>query len=676
MKTILVYALLVVSISVQAQDFKKGYALLESGSFAEGASFFKNYLTTSPDSANRTALLCYGRGIGLSGGPQIAQGVFQSLLKRFPNDLELQLNMAESLMWNRQFADAWTYYDSLLVRYPTNFNALLGCANALSSLHKFDNALVLIEKASAIDPQNANLKITRKYARLGSASELAQQQAYPTALTLLAGIFADFPDDIDAMFLNAQVFSMQENYADAQRLFEKLLTTPKRTDAYLQLAYLAFLQKKPRQALALARKAHENAPEADRKKTTIGIINALGWNSRFVEALAATDTLAQKNADSADMLLLRARLSVWGKQYQKGADFYAQALKQSPRSFDANLGYADARHAQGMDVPAMDYANRTLALFPRQPDAERFLTKLRLAHAPSAEGQFFVSQDNGHNTSTNYGVQLGYDLHTQFRLVGGYRLRQSGTTEAPNQAQAQLVTVGFRTRLTPFLGVEGDLSQINLHSKTQANSQLGFQVATEWRLGRWQQLTLRYNREPQTFTAGLIDYNLFYTNFMANYSLTTPFKLGFYGQAIQSQFSDRNQRQLFFASVYYDLSYQPVIKVGVNYQHLAFLQRVPRIYFSPFSYQSVELFGQAENLTMPKQRFLYQVTVAIGSQKIEDEDAQPTYRFSVSAGYRHHELLELHGYINRSNTASTTAVGYTYTEIGLKAKWRFLGKTK
>jgi tetratricopeptide (TPR) repeat protein len=667
-KVALVFALLL-SLSVQAQNFDAGYRLLEAGKFAEGAAFFKTYLTTTPDSTNRTALLCYGRGVGLSSSAVAAQQVFQSLLKRYPNDLEIQLNWAESLMWNKQFADARAYYETLLAVHPKNFNALLGCANALSSLGQFEQSLALVEKANAVDPKNANLKITRKYGRLGWASQLAGRQGYQQAMALLDAIFEDFPNDIDTRFLKAQIFGFQEQYTPAKALFEGLIGTANQTDAYLQLAYIAFLEKKARLALAIVQKAYDTAPEADKNKLRVGRINALGWNKRFAEAFAEIDKLAQQNPNNPEIALLKARLSIWGKQYQKGASFYEVALKQSPDSFDANLGFADANHAQGMDKAAFAYANRTLQLFPKQADAERFLEKLRLSHAPSIDAQFFVSEDNGQNTSTNYVLRAGYDLHTQFRFVGGYRLRKAGTASEPNQAQVQILSGGFHAKPLPFLAIDGEVNQINTHSPTQQNSQLAYQIGTEWRLGRWQQLTLKYNLEPQTFTAGLIEYNLFYKNYILNYNLTTPIKVGFYTQAIKSEFSDRNQRQLLFASLYYDLIYQPVIKFGVNYQYITFKQRVPRCYFSPFAYHSVEVFLQAENLNMPKQKVLYQVSLAAGTQKVEDQDAQPTYRLGLSLGFRPEKRVDIQAYYNRSNIATTTAVGYTYNETGIKAKF-------
>jgi tetratricopeptide (TPR) repeat protein len=662
------FLLLFACQTLNAQDFEKGYRMLEAGKFAEGAAFFKSYLQNQ-DATNRTALLCYGRGIGLSDSPTAAQGIFKQLLQRFPNDLEVRLNWIESLMWNKQFDDARAEYEQLLAQYPTNFAALLGCANALSSLGLFEDALAMVQRAQIVDNQNSNIAITRKYARLGWANQLAQRQQYTKAVGLLESILVDFPQDNDATFLKGQVMTFQENYETATSLFKKLLNTPKQTDALLQLSYLAFMQKDPKKALLLAEKAHNTATATEKIRTALAKINALGWNNRFAEAFAELKKIEKQQPKNSEITILKARLSVWGKHYERGVSYYKQALKQNPRSFDANLGFADVKHAQGMDDVAYQYANRTLKLFPQQADAERFIEKLNLMHAPSVESHVFVSEDNGKNTSVNYSLQAGLDLHPRFRLLASYRQRTVGNANEAQQAKAQTFVVGFTAKPFPFLKIDAEIGNSSNQSTLQKSQAVAYQIATEWRLGAWQQLTLKHNQEAQTFTAGLINYKLFYKNYIANYSLNTPLRIGFYGQAIHSIFTDNNQRDLFFTSLYYDFSVQPVIKAGINYQYMTFKQRLPRVYFSPFRYHGVELFVQAENLTMPKQRLLYQVVAAIGKQKIENENPQSTYRLNASIGYRYKKSMEGLLYVSRSNSATTTALGYTYNELGMRVKW-------
>jgi hypothetical protein len=81
-----------------------------------------------------------------------------------------------------------------------------------------------------------------------------------------------------------------------------------------------------------------------------------------------------------------------------------------------------------------------------------------------------------------------------------------------------------------------------------------------------------------------------------------------------------------------------------------------------------------ENLQVPKQKFLYQLSVAGGYQKIEKNDFQSTYRIQASLGYRPKNNFEALIYTLNSNSATSSVVGYSYSETGLKAKYIFLKK--
>ncbi len=166
--------------SYAQEELKTGFAMLEKGDFANGAAFFKQYL--KKDSTNKTALLCYGRGIGLSGDVPEAQRTFAKLLARYPGDFEVSMNDAESYMWSKDYKSAKAYYEKLLVTHPMDFAANLGYANALASLFEYENALKVVNKAIEINPTNESAKVSRKYARLGLADQYSKNQLYLKAV--------------------------------------------------------------------------------------------------------------------------------------------------------------------------------------------------------------------------------------------------------------------------------------------------------------------------------------------------------------------------------------------------------------------------------------------------------------------------------------------------------------
>jgi hypothetical protein len=71
---------------------------------------------------------------------------------------------------------------------------------------------------------------------------------------------------------------------------------------------------------------------------------------------------------------------------------------------------------------------------------------------------------------------------------------------------------------------------------------------------------------------------------------------------------------------------------------------------------------------------LYQLSLAGGYQKIEKNDFQSTYRITVSLGYRPKNNFEALLYTMNSNSATSSVVGYSYSETGIKAKLILLKK--
>ncbi|MFY7811740.1 MAG: tetratricopeptide repeat protein, partial [Flavobacterium sp.] len=80
-----------------SQDMQIGFNLLEKGDFNNAEDYFFNVLKEYPN--NKTARLCYARALGLNKNPEKANQLFEKLLIDYPNDLEIELNYAESLLW-------------------------------------------------------------------------------------------------------------------------------------------------------------------------------------------------------------------------------------------------------------------------------------------------------------------------------------------------------------------------------------------------------------------------------------------------------------------------------------------------------------------------------------------------------------------------------------------------
>jgi hypothetical protein len=188
-----------------------------------------------------------------------------------------------------------------------------------------------------------------------------------------------------------------------------------------------------------------------------------------------------------------------------------------------------------------------------------------------------------------------------------------------------------------------------------------------------QTLDIGYKREIQSFNADLLDREIVQNNFYANYNVSTNFNLGWFTQYFYTSQNDDNSRHLLFTSLYYNLLSKPSLKVGVNYQYITFEKQVPSIYFSPETFNAGEIFLNLikdEAITKPNEWF-YELTAATGLQYIEDQKSQSTYRFQGKLGYKFSDYCLANVFATRSNIASATAAGFTFTEVGVRLKWYF-----
>jgi tetratricopeptide (TPR) repeat protein len=644
-----------------------GFKLLENGDFNEAASFFKDYLKT--DSTNQTALLCYGRGTGLSGNTDEAKEVFAQLQVLKPGNFEVDINMAEAHMWSKEYAKALELYKELYERDDSNFAAVLGLANAFSENKKYDDALDYIERALKLDSLNQSAKTSRKFMRLGKAGQLSNLGEYEQAIALYTLILNESPDDKDGLITRAQAYTQNKQYSEAKADFKHMAVKKINViDGFLGLSNIAHLEKDDDSAMSNALKAIADSDTSSFLKATLGKVNVLGWKEDFKGAFALIDSLQAKYPNDKDVLSAYGRINTWSKGFAKGAGYYKLLLNKMPSSFDGNLGYADTHHARGLDRTAFDYVRKTLVFYPNQRDAMQFLERLQVAHDPSIDARYFGSRDNGGNIATNYYVMASYDPHPQWRTFISYYSREAENTksnEVDRTRKVEQISGGVSYQLNGWMKLGAQLG----HIQTDSYDRWLKEFMATLNLGRYQSLELLYKEELQYFNADLIKRNLKMVNLQANYNLSLPSKIGLYMQLIQTSVSDDNSRSLIFASLYYDLLKKPVLKAGFNISAFGFKTQVPEFYFSPDIFKAYEVFVASENMNFPDVKWIYQFTLAAGLQQISAEKAQGIYRFDIKAGRKFSERINAFVYFMRSNSAASSVQGFTYNEWGLRTKW-------
>ena len=673
-----VYFILYSSICI-SQNMKEGFTYLETGKYKQAEIFFENILVSYPE--NKTAKLCYGRALGLNGKGKRATTIFINLLERHPQDFEIKLNYAESLLWNENYNKAKNYYKNLLNENPNSFPALLGYANTLSNLKIFDEALKFIDKALLISPGNLNALTSKKYINLGFANQYVQNGDYKTALKILLKNLQLFNKDTEILQNIANVYLISSNYSKAEATYKTIGTSSQNKLTSLNgLALVSHLKGKNKKALEISSKAINYISN----KTSVSLLQqtkeryaqALIWNRKYKKADILIRKLNKEYPNKNWVLSLRASLNIYKSNFKKSINDYNSILTNDTTSFDGNLGKANALKASGYFLKAYKSAENTLKFYKSQKDAINFIKKLDKSFTPFVVAQASYSFDNGNNKAYSYKATSEFSFSTKFKLLGSYNYRTTNNSLSGLKADSNNVLAGVSYQLLNNTILRSLFGLTSSKTETNNFNELITDISLKTKPFKLQNLELGYTREVQNFNAALLAENIIQNNYLINYSLNTNFKLGWFTQYYYTTQNDQNTRNLIFTSLYYNILEKPSLKAGINYQNISFKNQVPTIYFSPSKFNAYEVFFNIikdESIT-DKNEWFYELTGASGFQYIENNKMQRTYRIQTKLGYKFSErsLLTLYG--SKSNIASATAAGFTFTEIGLRFKWFMLNR--
>ena len=664
----LIFVLLYLAVSITfGQDMNAGFKQLEIGNFEEAEKFFAKVLKEHP--TNKTAQLCYGRAVGLSGNPSEGKLIFQNLLKQYPNDFELKLNYAESLLWNKEFKNAEPYYLSLVKQKPTNFAARLGYANTLSNLDEFEKALAEVNKAIAIE-DNQNARISRKYIRLGFANQLSTSEKYEEAEKLLLQNLNENPSDLDSSVSLANLYIIQEKIENAATVFSAITDS---TQAYIGQSLVAHKLKKEKKALVFAKKALEFSKNSDSTinfKAKERYIQALIWNGKYKQAQQQIDTL-QDEYGMLPIASIQAMLGMYTAKFNVSEAQYLAILKVDSASFDGNLGIANTFRAKGELIKALAYAKNTLLFYPNQKDAKKLVETIENTLAPKVTSKIVYTQDNGNNTAFAYAVNAIVPISERLKLKAGYHKRTTENTNLKLNATNTNLSGGLDYRVVNNTWLQSEVSLATIDVNGEISNTFNGSLFFTSRPFPNHYLKAGFKRELQDFNSQLLAEKISLNNFIFNYNFGTNFGLGWYTGFTHTTQSDNNTRNVLFTSLYYNFLKNPTLKGGLNYQYLGFKEQMPELYFSPSKYQAVEVFAE---IARNGKKLNYSLSGAAGYQFVENAPKTSLLRGEAKIQYNFSERSSLEAYGKYSNIASETATGFRFTEVGIKWVWQITKK--
>jgi hypothetical protein len=660
-----------------AQNMNEGFSNLEKGEFENAEIFFTAILKAYPQ--NKTARLCYARAVGLNKQPEKALTLFTTLKTEYPDDLEIKLNYAESLLWNKKFDDAKVYYTRLVEQNPTNFVARLGFANTLSNLKEFKEGLFNVNKALEFSPGNAGALVSRKYIKLGYANEMVSEKKYTEAETFYNEILIDFPDDKETLLNKANLYLITKNSTRGREMYN-LLSSSNPILALNGLSLVEHIVGKENKALEISEKAMAKISETNDqtliKQTQERYVQALIWNKKYKQAETKINELNTIYSNENWLLSLSATLAIYKSDFKESIKYYDSILVNDTKSFDGNLGIANAYYASGKIDNAYKAVYQTLEVFKNQNDATNFLRKLNEEHTPYVEEKISYSFDNGNNTAITSRTLITLPLSTKWSLNTTYQYRKTDNSVTNISATANDFLVGASYKFHPKISFNVDGGITSAISPSVSYTSLLMNSYFKIKPMKLQDLEVGYKRDLQNFNTDLIDKQIAANNYYFNYNIGSNFKLGWFTQYFYTTQSDNNTRNLLFTSLYYSFLSKPVLKGGFNYQYISFKDQLPTIYFSPSQFNAYEVFIELlkdENSTETHSWF-YNLNAATGFQYIEKLDKQSTYRIQAKLGYKFSDRLLVNLYGLKSNIASAAASGFTFTECGLRLKWNLSSK--
>jgi tetratricopeptide (TPR) repeat protein len=671
------FLIILISLTTNAQNMNDGFSNLEKGEFDKAEIFFNTILKDYPQ--NKTARLCYARAVGLNNQPEKALALFTTLKSEYPDDLEIKLNYAESLLWNKKFDDAKIYYTKLVEENPTNFVAHLGFANTLSNLKEFKEALLNVNKALEFSPANGGALVSRKYIKLGYANEMVAAKNYTEAETFYNEILVDFPNDKETLLNKANLYLITKNSKKGRETYN-LLSNSDPILALNGLSLVEHIAGKEKKALEISEKAmskiSETKDEKLIKQTQERNVQALIWNKKYSTSQTKIEELNKQYTNENWLLALSATLAIYKSNFKESIQYYENILVNDAKSFDGNLGIANAYYASGEIDKTIKAVYQTLEIFKNQNDAMNFLKKLNEEYKPTLEEKLSYSFDNGNNKAITSRTQIIFPISTKWFVNTTYQFRKTENSVTNVNANTNDFLVGATYKFHPKISFNIDGGITAASSTTTSYTSLLFNSFFKIKLLKLQDLEVGYKRDLQNFNTDLIDKQIAANNYYFNYNIGSNIKLGWFTQYFYTTQSDNNTRNLLFTSLYYSFLSKPVLKGGFNYQYISFKNQVPTIYFSPNQFNAYEVFIELlkdEKITETHSLF-YNLNLATGFQYIEKLDKQSTYRIQAKLGYKFSDRLLGNIYGLKSNIASAAASGFTYTEVGFRLNWNLFSK--
>ncbi len=620
---------------LSGQDFSEGFQMLDSGKYEQAEVYFEGILKEF--SKNKAANICYGRAVGLKGESKKALAFFEDLLLEYPDDVEVNLNLAEAYLWDKKPSEAIKIYQQLQDRGENGYPVIIGMTNSYALSGQYALAIETIQNGIKQFPEQEGSHQLLESLKLAYADSLIKS----------------------------------DKYKQAQHQYLSILDSNSGSiPAYIGMTNISYLLDKTGQCLQYAEKGLTASIDQSTmiEQARGNMVQALIWNHQYDQASESIDE--HFNSEGASFHRYSARKAMQQIAYKKSLSHYNSLLNTDSSDSEAWAGRTSALLAMDSIVPAMSAITKGVTQLPNNPNLGLLKSKSFRVLAPSVDMNSKYSWDSGQDESYDVDVFAEVPLSSSLSLLANGAYRELNNNVSASNLSLLRFNGGLKYKFFNHTYANVILGTTRIIDQNVFPSLLSYDFSGETKY-KTHQFKIGYRRAFQDYNFVLVDQRLSQRQLYSEYTTSNSKGLGFYGQYVFSQLSDQNKSNLFYGAVFKTIKRIPFIKLGASIQYVAFDESEERTYFSPERFLAQELFIDfVKTADMIKsQGVTYLATIAGGYQAIKDGDSGLSYRLQLRAGYLFKSGFQLEGFALRTNVASSNASGFTFNQLGITAKF-------
>ena len=651
---------------LKSQDMTSGFKLLETGKNAEATVFFKDILQDHPE--NKTALICYGRAVGLAGNPAEAKLIFSKLDQSYPKDKEVLLNLAESLLWNADFEDAISQYHIINTAFPNDAGVLRSLANAYAANQAYENAYQSILQSIALDQTNKASLHSHVSIGLAYAHQLKVAEKYSESLTVLQSLSDNNPLNKNVIVSKAYTYLAMKNYDAAKTEFLSLQINKLDTiQSYLGIASVDLQTQKHKSSLA----SLEHTYFDNKRLSTQDSIQ------RYDLIFGNYLNIKPKQADKILNTTLKPLLS---ESQHAEKQIYVNLATESYETIPSLIAKIENKKLQ-QDITLRyvleadkykQFSNILSNIDQSLLDdySHSLLNKIENELSYQANSTISYAEDNAENTSKELTVDVSAPKALTVSPFLHFRSRWVQSPLALQTANHSVLRIGSNIKAK-----HNQLASISIGVESNNSSSENPQYQSSYHLSYYVKINNRHfiklltSRSQLDYNQDLLSENIWKNNIGLEHHIVSRSGIGSYSQVNRSSLNDGNTGFDAFNSLYINLSQNPVIQTGLNSTLLTYKDETTT-YYSPEYVFSISPFVKASNEYQTSQRWKYQLTLSAGQQfEAKADEPKLIYNIQLRTGYILSQNLFGELFYTFANNNSSLNNGFSTYITGLKIRY-------